>query len=145
MIVINSWNGTGRLTRDPEIKEVTGKNDKLMKIASFGIAVRKKYVRDNDSDTNFFEVKTFGYPANFVDKYVSKGTKLEIRGYLEQEQWTTKEGEKRSRIVIVAEEMEFAESKKANAESAAAQQQSEQKNNEWMEPPSGAEEEVPFR
>lgn len=113
MIIINVWTGTGRLAKDPEIKYF-GKNETCS--ATFPVACRKKYHRDGEPDADFFEIRCIGKTAEFCEKYLKKGIKIEIHGRLEQSLWTTKDGEKKSRVTIFAEDIEFAESKATSAQ-----------------------------
>lgn len=106
---MNTWCGAGRLTNDPEIR--TNNN---MTIASFGIAVNRRFKREGQPDADFFSVNAFGKTAEFIEKYGKKGVKFEISGRLQQDRWTDKEGRSQSRVVIIADSVEFAESKNAS-------------------------------
>lgn len=107
---MNTWCGAGRLTNDPEIR--TNNN---MTIASFGIAVNRRFKREGQPDADFFTVNAFGKIAEFIEKYGKKGVKFEISGRLQQDRWTDKEGRNQSRVVIIADSVEFAESKNASS------------------------------
>ena len=133
-----------------------GQNNSVC-LAHFGLAVRRKFHKDNEPDTDFFEVRTIGKTAEFVEKYLKKGLKIEVHGRLEQNTWTTKEGEKRSNVRILAEEIEFGESKasaeanaSASAPSAPKTQPEQPKKEEpkadtsFMDIPTGDLEELPF-
>ena len=148
MIIINVWTGTGRLTKDPTIKYAGSKNTCF---ADFSIAVRKKFKRDGESDADFFEVTALGKVAEFCEKYLTKGVKIEIHGHLVQNIWTAQDGNKRSVIKIQADEIEFAESKASaaqNTKSAPEQPKEEQKVDDsgFMDIPEGdgIDEELPF-
>lgn len=151
---MNVWTGTGRLTRTPEVKYAGSKNTCF---ANFGLAVRKKYHAEGEAEADFFEVRAMGKTAEFVEKYLNKGMKIEVHGRLEQNTWTTKEGEKRSNVRILAEEIEFGESKasaeanaSASAPSAPTAQPEQPKKEEskadtsFMDIPTGDLEELPF-
>jgi single-strand DNA-binding protein len=102
---MNSVCVTGRLTKDPVIR-----GDEK-KVAFFSVAVRKRFVRENDRDSDFFDVVAYGSTVTFIEKYITKGIKVEITGRLEQNQYTDKEGNRRTQDRIIAESVEFAESK----------------------------------
>ena len=104
---------SGRLTRDPEIRRA-GETE----VASFSIAVNGRYKNKDTGayDVNYFAVNAFGGVGKFVEQYFSKGMKVEIQGNLRQERWTDKEGNKRERYSIIAEKVDFGESKKAASE-----------------------------
>ena len=106
---MNIWCGAGRCTNDPEIR--TNNN---MTIASFGIAINRRFKREGQPDADFFSVNAFGKTAEFIEKYGKKGVKFEISGRLQQDRWTDKEGRNQSRVIIIADSVEFAESKTAS-------------------------------
>ena len=60
----------GNLTRDPEIRYSQGENS--LAIARFGIAVNRRFARQGDTDTDFFNCTAFGRQAEFVEKYFRK-------------------------------------------------------------------------
>lgn len=89
----------GRLVTDPEFK-VTPTGKELLK---FRIANNPPY----SDDANFFDVSVWGKTAVAIKDYMVKGKQVAIQGRLQQQRWTTKEGEKRSRIEIVADNVQF--------------------------------------
>jgi|UPI0004898AFF single-strand DNA-binding protein len=109
----------GRLTRDPEVRYSPGQNGDQFAISRFSIAVDRRFVRKaqdgNDVTTDFFNCTAFGKQGEFVDKYLKQGTKVVVVGRIENDNYTNKNGEKVFSVRVVAEEIEFAESKK-NAE-----------------------------
>jgi len=90
----------GRLTRDPELSHV---GDNIPK-CEFGIAVDRSYGKD---EVDFFDVTCWRGLAETVEKYCSKGKEVGVRGRLQQDRWTTKEGENRRKVSVVAEEVQF--------------------------------------
>jgi len=95
----------GTVTRDPEIRQAGSTN-----VAGFGIAVNKKY-KDKES-VSFFDCKSFGKTADVIGQYVKKGSPLYVQGELVQESWTDKEGQKKSKIVVIVNSFTFLPSKK---------------------------------
>ena len=96
----------GRLVKDPE----QGNN-----YARFSIAVDRKYKKENEPEADFFNCASFGKQAEFVTKYLKKGTKVLITGRIQNSSYTNKEGQKVNTTQIMVEEIEFAESKKAES------------------------------
>lgn len=129
----------GRLTRDPEIRH---NQDKL--IGHFTLAVDRRYTRDGAEQTaDFITCVAFGKTAEFLEKYVHKGTKLVVCGRIQTGSYTNKDGNKVYTTDVVAEECEFAESK---ATSASQQQQKPQEDeNGFMNVPEGTDDEFPFK
>ena len=96
----------GRLTRDPEIRQT---QDGLT-IARFGIAVDR---RGQNKETDFFNCTAFGKLAEFCERYLRKGTKIATDGRLQNDTYTNRDGVKVTAAQIILNEIEFAESKKA--------------------------------
>lgn len=104
----------GRLTRDPETRAFSNGG----KVAKFGFAVnnRKKNSQTGqwEDDPVFLDVEAFnrgdtGKTADLVEQYLRKGHQAFIEGHLQLDQWTSKEGEKRSKIKIVVDNVQFLE------------------------------------
>ena len=93
----------GRLTRDVEMY------GQKSKVARFCLAVDRSYGED---ETDFFNCVSFGKQAEFVEKYLKKGTKILISGRLQNNTYEDKQGNKVTSTQIITEEIEFAESKK---------------------------------
>ena len=104
----------GRLTRDPEVRYTDGG----VSIAKFSLAVDRRFKRDNGPTADFFNCTSFGKQAEFVEKYLHRGTKILLSGRIENNNYTNKDGEKVYSTQIVTEELEFAESKAAADRSA---------------------------
>lgn len=120
----------GRLTKDPEIRYAQGANGTT--IASFSIAVDRRFKRENEPDADFFNCTAFGKTAEFFEKYVKKGVKVVIEGRLQNDIYE-KDGVKRTATKIMVEQAEFAESKKTseeNAQGSAEHQQSVPRTND---------------
>ena len=128
----------GRLTRDPEVSYSNADNS--IALARFNLAVDRRFKRTGDSaEADFFNCITFGKQAEFVEKYLKKGTKILLTGRIQNNNYTNKEGQKVYSMQIIAEEMEFAESKSAPGRA------EPQSGDGFMNIPDGMEdEELPF-
>jgi single-strand DNA-binding protein len=95
----------GNATRDPELRYAASGTQ----IASFGVAInqRKKNERGEweDGDTSYFDVTCFRELAENVAESISKGTRVMVSGTLKQSTWETPEGDKRSKVEIIADEV----------------------------------------
>lgn len=100
----------GRLTRDPEIRYSQATN---VAVARFSLAVDRRFKREGEESTDFFNCTAFGKLAEFTEKYLVKGVKIVLTGRIQNNNYTNRNGEKVYSVEIMAEEMEFAESKKA--------------------------------
>ena len=125
----------GRLTRDPEISS----SNSGTTFARFSIAVDRRFKREGEPDADFFNCTAFGKTAEFVEKYLQKGTKVLVTGRLQNNNYTNKEGQKVYDVRIMVEEMEFAESKKDGQ-----QNTQEAPGNDFLNIPDGLVEELPF-
>ena len=109
---MNKFIGMGRLTRDPEVRYSQG--EKSTAIALFSVAVNRKFKREGEPEADFFNCTAFGKQAEFVEKYLKQGTKILLSGRVQNNNYTTKEGQKVYSVQIMVEEIEFAESKAAS-------------------------------
>lgn len=129
----------GRLTRDPMVSYT----DTGMTIARFSIAVDRKYKRDGESAADFFNVVSFGKQAEFVERYLKKGTKIVLVGELHNNNYTNRQGEKVYSNEIITNTIEFAESKNAS-QHPDNMPSAQDMGDGFMQIPDGIEEELPF-
>lgn len=131
----------GRLTRDPEIRYSQGAN--ATAVGSFSIAVDRRFKRDGEPEADFFNCTAFGKQAEFVEKYLKKGTKIVVVGRIQNDNYTNKDGQKVNSTRIMVDEIEFAESKNAaGGTTGAAKPQADADG--FMNIPDGIDEELPF-
>lgn len=98
---------SGRLVRDPELKHTPNG----VPVATFSLAVDRKFNRE---EADFIPIVAWRKTAEFVAKYFRKGQRVIVaQGRIKVDQYTDKEGNKRSRFSVVADEVEFADSKRA--------------------------------
>lgn len=137
----------GRLTRDPEIRYSQGASSTA--VATFSIAVDRRFKRDGEPDADFFNCTAFGKQAEFVERYLKKGTKMVVVGRVQNDNYTNKEGQKVYSTRIMVDELEFAESKNAaGGESSeyrpSARPEPSAADDGFMNIPDGIDEELPF-
>ncbi|SFB33116.1 single-strand binding protein [Acetitomaculum ruminis DSM 5522] len=142
----------GRLTRDPEIRYSQGNNP--LTIARFSIAVDRRFKREGEADADFFNCTSFGKQAEFVERYLKQGTKILLSGRVQNDNYTNRDGQKVYSVQIIAEEIEFAESKNAAARNSNAAvpsgdmpdmpQPSGAAGSDFMKIDSGIMDELPF-
>ena len=112
---INKVVVSGNLTRDPELRSTPSGTAVL----ALGIAVndrRKNQETGQWEDVpNFFDVSVFGPRAEALSRFLSKGSKVAIEGRLRWHSWETPQGDKRSKVDIVADEIEFMSSRDAGS------------------------------
>lgn len=130
----------GNLTGDPEIRYSQGENS--LAIARFSIAVNRRFARDGEDNTDFFNCVAFGKQAEFVEKYFHKGSRMLLSGRVQNNNYTNNNGEKVYSVQIVAEEIEFGERK--NSESSNGNAPTKPSNDDFMNIPDGIEDGLPF-
>jgi len=99
---------SGRLTRDPEAR-VT--QDGQTTITRFSIAVDR-----NREEADFLNVTTFGKTAEFAEKYLRKGQKVIVEGRIRAEQYTDRDGQKKTSFYIIGDRLEPCEKKQTEPE-----------------------------
>lgn len=106
----------GRLTRDAETRSV---NDK--KIFAFSVASNYYKKSSNGTEANFFDVELWAN-SDALGQCLKKGCQVVISGELRHERWTDKDGQARSRVKILARELQLVGGKRdSNADAAQGQ------------------------
>lgn len=95
----------GNLTRDPELRYTANGSA----VTGFGIAVNRKYKQDNvwKEETCFIEITVWGKQAENCAEYLHKGRTVFIEGRLNFRSWETEQGQKRSKLDVVAINVQF--------------------------------------
>ncbi len=96
----------GNLTRDPELRSTPGGTS----VVNFGIAVNRRYTnRDGErvDDVDFFNIVVWGKMGETCHTYIKKGTPVAIEGRLSSRSWQTEDGQKRTAVEVVAENVQF--------------------------------------
>lgn len=104
---MNSVNLIGRLVRDPEIKYTPGGTA----VCDFTLAVDRAGDKQPDETyaAGFFDVTVFGKIAENCSQYLVKGQQAGVSGSLRHHRWESKEGEKRSKVELIAFQVKFLE------------------------------------
>ena len=136
----------GRLVADPEVRYGAANGSA---VANFRIAVDRRFKRDGDPCADFFRITAFGRQAEFAEKYLRKGTKILLEGEIRNNNYTGKDGNMVYSDQIIANSIEFAESKNAQANNGFGGDMGTPAPNTnagdgFMNIPDGIEEELPF-
>ena len=128
---------SGNLTRDPELRATSGGTQVL----SFGMAVNDRHKNQQTGEwedyPNFVDCTLFGTRAEKLAQYLHKGMKVAIEGKLRYSQWE-KDGQKRSKLEVIAEELEFM------SRESGGQQQTQQQPQQVVHMPAVYETDIPF-
>lgn len=96
----------GNLTRDPELRYTASGTA----IAKFGLAISRQWTgKDGQKgeDTCFVDVSVWGRQGENVAQYLKKGRPCFVEGRLEYSKWETQDGQKRSKLEVVGERIQF--------------------------------------
>lgn len=136
----------GRLTKDPELSAT--QNSSYMR---FNLAVDRRFKRDGDEVTaDFPSCIAWGKTAEFIDKYFHKGMRIGIVGRIQTGSYTNRDGQKVYTTDVVAEEVEFVESKNSSSGSSGGNGGGRNTpppttgDDGFMNIPDGIDEELPF-
>ena len=109
---LNSIILEGNVCKEPEIKEINGEKN----LATFSIAVNRYYKKadgDFEQEVSYFDIEAWG--SNYVkliSEKAEKGSGVRIVGRLKQNRWNGPDGKSNSKVVIVAEHIDYRESGK---------------------------------
>jgi len=95
----------GNITRDPELRFLNSGQA----TTTFGLAVNRRWQNRQTQEwveqTSFFDIVCWREMAENVAESLTRGSRVIVTGRLEQRSWETQEGEKRSKIEVVADEV----------------------------------------
>lgn len=101
----NSVTIVGNITRDPELRYTPSGQAN----ASFGLAVNRRWqnrqTQEWEEATSFFDVVCWREMAEHVSESLSRGARVMVSGRLEQRSWETQDGDKRSKVEVIADEV----------------------------------------
>ena len=124
----------GNLTRDPELRYTSGGSP----VCNFSIAVNRYYndkSGDRKEETTFLRVTVWGKQGEHCAQYLAKGRSVFVEGRLQSRSWETEDGQKRSSIDLVAENVQFLTGKSGSGG---------RDGDMDMPPPPPAEDDIPF-
>lgn len=104
---MNSVQLVGRLTRDPDIRYT----DSGTSIARFNVACDRRFKREGEDGADFISCVAFGKTAEFMERYFSQGKKIGLNGRIQTGSYTNKDGQKVYTTDVIAENVEFVESR----------------------------------
>ena len=105
----------GRLTRDPEVRYTQG--ERSMAVARYTLAVDRRGRRNQDGNeqtADFINIVAFDRAGEFAEKYFRQGMRVLVSGRIQTGSYTNKDGQRVYTTDVVAENVEFAESKNAS-------------------------------
>jgi single-strand DNA-binding protein len=104
-VAINRVLLAGNLTRDPQLRQV-GQSA----VANFGLAVNRRFKGADGEpreEVTFIDIEAWGRTAELVGQYLTKGRAAFIEGRLKLDAWDDKDGQKRQKLKVVADGVQF--------------------------------------
>lgn len=101
----------GRLVADPELRHTPNN----VAVTTFRIAVDRAYSKGTDKQADFIDITAWRQTAEFVCRYFTKGSMIAVQGSLRVDNYTDKDGNKRTKYAVQADNVSFCGSKKDNA------------------------------
>ena len=101
----------GNLTREPQVKEINGGTA----VTEMGMAInekRKTKKGEEKESTCFVELIAWDRLAEACGKYLEKGSPVLVEGHLQFDQWESREGERKTRLRVCADKVQFLSSPK---------------------------------
>lgn len=103
----------GHITADPELKQTQSGTS----VCSFSIGVNRRYSKDQaQQGVDFINIVAWRQQAEFVSKYFKKGQAILVCGQIQTRSYTDKQENKRTAVVVVADEVTFAGGKESSTE-----------------------------
>ena len=99
----------GRLTRDPELRYTQNNTP----VVTFTLAIDRSYSRGQERQTDFIDIVAWRRTAEFVSQWFTKGMMAVVVGSIQSRRWQDKNGNNRTSIEVVADEVQFGESKRS--------------------------------
>lgn len=135
---------TGRLTADPELK--TTPNG--ISVTSFSIAVSRRFRAGEETQADFINIVAWRQTAEFITKYFKKGSMIGIEGSIQTRRYTDKNGNNRTAFEVVANNVQFVESKRDSAVSTSGADEtasfSNASSNDFSEIDNTIDDDLPF-
>ena len=104
----------GRLVAAPELRQTPNG----VSVCAFRIAVNRRYSKDGEQQADFIDIVTWRQCAEFVSRYFSKGRMIIVEGSIQTRNYEDKNGNKRTAVEVVANNVQFGESKSASQQNA---------------------------
>ena len=135
-MAINNVVLTGRLSRDPEIKQTQSG----VSVCNFCIAVDRQYKSGEEKICDFINCVAWRGTADFVSKWFHKGDGIGVTGSIQTRKWVTESGENRYTTEVLCQQVSFLDGKKNAAEA----QQTHMEGNQNFSEVTEEDESLPF-
>lgn len=99
----------GNLTRDPQVRFLANEQA----VANFGLAINRRFKGSDGQmkdEVTFVDIEAWGRTAELVGQYLTKGRACFVEGRLKLDSWDDKDGQKRQKLKVVADSVQFLDS-----------------------------------
>lgn len=128
---MNNVSLIGRLTADPELRHTQSD----IANTRFSIAVDRAYTKQGEErQADFINIVAWRQTAEFICRYFTKGRRIAITGHIQTGSYTDRDGNKRYTFDVVADNVEFCDSKQDSSSGGGSSRSSYQQNNTRQEP-----------
>lgn len=127
----------GRLTADPIVRYTNGETP--LAVARWNVACDRPFKKEGEQSADFIQCIAFGKTAELIERYFFKGMKIGVDGRIQTGSYENKDGQKVYTTEVLAERVEFVESKNNSSANDSAK-----KDDSFMNIPDQIEEELPF-
>ncbi len=109
----------GNLTRDPELRY----NPNGTAVCNFSLALSRRYKQGDEfkEEVSYIDIVVFAKQAENCGQYLQKGNGVLVEGRLQQRRWETDDGQKRSKVEVVAGSVQFMPGRQPEAEPSAGE------------------------
>ena len=131
----------GRISSDIEVRRTQG--EKPMAVANFSLAVNR---RGKERESDFFRFTAFGKTAEVIEKYFKRGSRISINSHAQMNNYTDKDGNKRSSLTFIVDAIDFVDTKaesQQNAPQAGSQPEPKVPTDDFVNIPDNIED-LPF-
>ncbi|MCH2141871.1 MAG: single-stranded DNA-binding protein [Phycisphaerales bacterium] len=135
----------GNLTRDVQVKHTANNTA----VANLGLAVNRRYRNaggEMQEETTFVDCEAWGRTAETMGKYLAKGRPVFIEGRLRLNEWEDRDGNRRSKLLVVVDTFTFVDSRSGGGGGGGSQQSSNYSQAAPSNAPSNApsDDDIPF-
>jgi len=133
----------GNLTRDPQLSYTPNNTA----VTEFGMAINRRWKSqggENREETCFADCRIYGRQAETFNEYMAKGRPVLVEGRLQYQQWTAKDGAKRSRHMVIVENFQFLGSRDGGSGGGGGRSGASSSESAGEAPPPPNDDDIPF-
>lgn len=112
-VAINTVLLGGHLTRDPQVRFLERAGGEHQAVGNFGLAINRRFKGSDGQmkeEVTFVDIECWGRTAELAGQYLVKGRAVFVEGRLKLDQWDDKDGQKRQKLKVVADSLQFLDS-----------------------------------